>query len=331
MDDTANDAGNAFGMLSGGNQVDSIGELRLADGELFELPGVTGRLERLDFGNGMLLHRAELRVRETSVFDVQNSLPPGWVGGSAIVMGKLEIQCPRGNRYHMTPGVGLIKRVDPCGTRYILPENQLIRHVGVAIPLDAFQQRFGEDVPESLAPFMSTAQDVVDIRPLTLSNRSRSIVSAMFSGNVTGPGRAFKLDGLASLFLAEIIDLHCQQSQETSLPTELSELEKAVVETVMSQVSENPAAAISVEQLAADNHMTPNRLNSLFRQDIGKSCAEFIRGERMSRARALLHQGELTVKQVAAAVGFAHVSNFSRSYREWYSESPAQALNRNGG
>ncbi|HAI29634.1 MAG TPA: AraC family transcriptional regulator, partial [Thalassospira sp.] len=54
-----------------------------------------------------------------------------------------------------------------------------------------------------------------------------------------------------------------------------------------------------------------------------------IRSRRMEHARELLASREFTVKQVAVAVGFNHVSNFSRSYRDWYGESPAQALKRN--
>ncbi|NIY76841.1 helix-turn-helix transcriptional regulator [Thalassospira sp. HF15] len=330
MQETGQSADDAFGRLSDENHEGSIGEVRLADGELFDIPGVQGRLERLDFGNGMILHRAELRVRENSLFDVRNSLPPGWLGGSAVVMGKIEIECPHGRRYQMTPDVGLIKRVDPFGTRYFLPKDQMLRHVGVAIPLEPLKQRFADELPESLEPFLSDRQDIVDIRPLAVNSRIRSIVSAMFSGHVSGVGRHLKLDGLASLFLAEIIDLHAQQAKEISSSSELTQLEKAVVGTVIAMVSENPAAPISIEQLAADNHMTRSRLNSLFRQETGKSCSEFIRSQRMMHARELLASGGVTVKQVAAAVGFNHVSNFSRSYRDWYGESPAQAQKGTG-
>jgi AraC-like DNA-binding protein len=50
----------------------------------------------------------------------------------------------------------------------------------------------------------------------------------------------------------------------------------------------------------------------------------------MQQTRELLASRDFTVKQVAAAVGFNHVSNFSPSYRDWYGESPAQVLKRNG-
>ncbi|BDW95172.1 hypothetical protein MACH10_08570 [Thalassospira tepidiphila] len=42
MQETGQSADDAFDMFSDRDSADGIGELRLADGELFELPGVTG-------------------------------------------------------------------------------------------------------------------------------------------------------------------------------------------------------------------------------------------------------------------------------------------------
>mgnify|MGYP001163755820 FL=1 len=329
MDDTANDAGNAFGMLSGGNQVDSIGELRLADGELFELPGVTGRLERIDFGNGICLHRAELNVREDSRFDVQNALPPGWIAGSANILGELDFDSPDGAKHAMSAETGLMMRIDRPGTRYFLAGGQVIRHAGVTIGLDALRARFGDDLPAALDPYLSDDQSVIEVRPLGLNNKIRSIVSAMFSPQATGVGRKFKLEGLSTLFLAEMIDAYCLLHHDGEKTPEPSVLEKTVIEDAIAKITRDLAAAVSVAQLADAGGMTESRLNSLFKHETGKSCADFIRSRRMEYARELLASREFTVKQVAVAVGFNHVSNFSRSYRDWYGESPAQALKRN--
>lgn len=329
MDDTANGAGNAFGMLSGGNQVDSIGELRLADGELFELPGVTGRLERIDFDNGICLHRAELNVREDSRFDVQNALPPGWIAGSANILGELDFDSPDGANHAMSAETGLMMRIDRPGTRYFLPGGQVIRHAGVTIGLDALRARFGDDLPTALDPYLSDDQSVIEVRPLGLNHKIRSIVSAMFSPQATGVGRKFKLEGLSTLFLAEMIDAYCLLHHDGEKTPEPSVLEKTVIEDAIAKITRDLAAAVSVAQLADAGGMTESRLNSLFKLETGKSCADFIRSRRMEHARELLASRNFTVKQVAVAVGFNHVSNFSRSYRDWYGESPAQALKRN--
>ena len=325
MDDTANGAGNAFGMLSGGNQVDSIGELRLADGELFELPGVTGRLERIDFDNGICLHRAELNVREDSRFDVQNALPPGWIAGSANILGELDFDSPDGAKHAMSAETGLMMRIDRPGTRDFRAGGQVIRHAGGSIGLDALRARVGDDLPTALDPYLSDDQSVIEVRPLGLNHKIRSIVSAMFSPQATGVGRKFKLEGLSTLFLAEMIDAYCLLHHDGEKTPEPSVLEKTVIEDAIAKITRDLASAVSVAQLADAGGMTESRLNSLFKHETGKSCADFIRSRRMEHARELLASRNFTVKQVAVAVGFNHVSNFSRSYRDWYGESPAKA------
>ena len=305
-----------------------VGDLILADGDLFELPGAQGRLERLDFGNGMYLHRAELYVREDSYFNVKNSLPPGWLSGAINVMGNLEVECPEGKLYSMTPDAAMVMRVDPLGTRYFLPAGQVIRHVGVVTTLDPLHERFGDRLPAAMAPFLSDRQDVVLIKPVPTSNRMRSIVSAMFSPHVTGLGHKFKLEGLSTLFLAELIDSYRALSEADNVAPELTTFEKSAHDAAVSKITRNPGAAISVPQLAVDVGVSESRLNSLFKAETGKSCGEFIRSKRMALAQELLIAGDMTVKQIAEKVGFNHVSNFSRSYRDWFGESPASALRR---
>ncbi|WP_033068869.1 helix-turn-helix transcriptional regulator [Thalassospira australica] len=325
MDDQTQDA---FGFVSENETAIDVGELRLADGELFELPGVRGRLERIDFGNGTCLYRAELNVREDSRFDVQNSLPAGWLAGSVNLIGSLDLKCPSGRDHSMSSEIGLMMRIDPVGTRYLLPGGQLIRHAGVSIELDALKARFGDVLPDVLDRFLSDDPETIEIRPLRVNNKIRSIVSAMFSAQVIGQGRQFKLEGLSTLFLAEVIDAYIQQHSQDENTPEPSVLEQTIVQDAIATITQRLASPLSVAQLADDADVTESRFNSLFKRETDKICAEFIRSERMVRAREMLAIGEMTVKQVAAAVGFNHVSNFSRSYRDWFGESPAQALNR---
>jgi AraC-like DNA-binding protein len=328
MNDLEKGAEDAFGTLSIDGSIEDVDELRLADGDLFELPGVSGRLERIDFGNGIYLHRAELNVREDSVFEVQNALTPGWMAGSVNILGSLDFECPDGSHHMMTPETGLMMRVDPVGTRYCLPGGQLIRHAGVAIKLDALRQRFDGELPDALDPFLSDDQNVIRISSLSLNSKIRSIVSAMFSPQIAGLERKFKLDGLSSLFLAEMIDAYCLAREDAEKTPASTVLEKTVIGDTIAKISDELASPLSVAQLADGAGIAENRLNTLFKRETGKSCADFIRSQRMERAQELLASGGSNVKQVAAEVGFSHVSNFSRSYRDWYGESPAQTLNR---
>ncbi|NIY76840.1 helix-turn-helix transcriptional regulator [Thalassospira sp. HF15] len=329
MQETGQSTDEVFDMFSDQEGEGGIGELRLADGDLFELPGASGRLERIDFGNGICLHRAELNVREDSRFDVQNALPPGWFCGFVNLLGCLDLKCPKGLHHRMSPETGFAMRIDQPGTRFFMPKGQLIRHVGVTIELEALYQRFDNEVPDGLEPFFTDEQDLVEIRPLPINHKIRRLVSTMFSPQVTGPGRKLRLEGLSALFLTEVIDAYCQRNLEVETTLAPTVLEQTLIAETIAKITAQLAQPLSVLQLADDAGMAETRLNNLMKHETGKTCAEFIRTERMARARALLASGEATVKQVATEVGFNHVSNFSRSYRDWYGESPAQALKRN--
>ena len=319
-----------FGYAPDTEHDEDIDTLVLADGDLFELPGVQGRLERIEFPNGMYLHRAELNVREDSCFNVKNSLPPGWIAGSINVMGNLRVDCPDGASHPLTPDQGMVMRIDPLGTRYFLPAGQKIRHVGVACVLGSLRDRFGETLPKVFDPFLSKRDDVVLIKPLALTNRMRSIVSSMFSSDVTGAGRMLKLEGLSTLFLAEMIESYTARSEfDTSDGgIELSALDQAIFDELTSLIKTTPGGPLGLSQLAVKFEMPESRVNSLLKSQTGKTCAEYVRSERMAIARDLLTTGDLSIKEIAAHVGFSHVSNFSRSYRDWYGESPASALLR---
>lgn len=309
---------------------EDINTLVFADGDLFELPGVQGRLERIEFPNGMHLHRAELNVREDTYFNIENSLPPGWVAGSINVMGNLRVECPNGAQHFLTPDQGMVMRVDPIGTRYFLPAGQKIRHIGVASVLDPLLERFGETLPKVFDPFMSSRDDVVLIKPLPLSNRMRSIVSAMFGSDVSGGGRMLKLEGLSTLYLAEAIESYAA-SFELEISYEasgLSAYDQATFDEIISLIKTAPGGPLGLSQLAVKFGMSESRLNSLVKSQTGKTCADYVRSERMEIAHDMLMQGNLPIKEIASYVGFNHVSNFSRSYREWFGENPARSLRR---
>ena len=98
--------------------------------------------------------------------------------------------------------------------------------------------------------------------------------------------------------------------------------------TVVERIRDDLASPLSVELLAAGIGMTAGRLNQLFLKETGRNCADYIRDTRMTTARSYLQSGAMTVKEVAAFVGYNHVSNFSRAYRERFGEPPSRTPRR---
>lgn len=301
-------------------------QLRMQEGEHFELPGVQGRMEKIEFGNGLFLHLAELDVQQDSFFAVQNYMPPGWIGGSLNILGDMQIQPPGMGAFSCSDDEALIMRVDIPGTRYLLPASQLIRHVGVTCTLDSLSRRFAEDIPEGLAAFLGSGDEEVVMHRVGVSTQMRNVATSMFSRQIHGPGRRFQLEALAIQFLYELIDGFCDMAADEEQA--IQEWERAAVEALMARIAAEPGRGWLAGQLAEEAGMTEARLNVLFRLLAEKRCAEYIREQRMRRARRLLEEGKLHLKQIAAEVGFSHVSNFSRAYKRWFGENPGRALRR---
>ncbi|HYE06469.1 MAG TPA: helix-turn-helix transcriptional regulator, partial [Planctomycetota bacterium] len=84
-------------------------------------------------------------------------------------------------------------------------------------------------------------------------------------------------------------------------------------------------AALSLGDLAGAAALSPDRLTTLFRQRFGRTPMRQVACMRLARARNLLTRSDLSVKQVAAAVGFRDPLYFSRAFRAAFGQPPTAA------
>lgn len=89
--------------------------------------------------------------------------------------------------------------------------------------------------------------------------------------------------------------------------------------------------AFTVEQLAGAMDLSRRQLTRRMKDTMGTTPAAYIRTRRLRRAEELLASGPETVKEVAAAVGFASPSAFSKAFREAVGEAPSTYAERHGG
>jgi AraC family transcriptional regulator len=78
-----------------------------------------------------------------------------------------------------------------------------------------------------------------------------------------------------------------------------------------------------VSELAEMAGVGERHLLRLFRQRKGTSLAEFIRETRLEKARFLLGQTDMPLKQVAHRLGFASHSTFTTAFRNETDMTPA--------
>ena len=81
----------------------------------------------------------------------------------------------------------------------------------------------------------------------------------------------------------------------------------------------------SVKRIAAQLRLSPSRFEHLFKKQIGQTFKDFVRAARMTRAKKMLQDPTLRIKEVAAAVGYANASDFTRDFRKQYGRSPSRS------
>lgn len=98
--------------------------------------------------------------------------------------------------------------------------------------------------------------------------------------------------------------------------------------TVMAQIKEHPEADHGLESLAAAAGLTPSHFCRVFRKATGSTPHQFVMRTKLDRARHLLVQSELPVAQISDSLGFKSQSHFTRTYRQYFHETPSDFRRR---
>ena len=72
-------------------------------------------------------------------------------------------------------------------------------------------------------------------------------------------------------------------------------------------------------------HLSPSHFQHLFKKDTGEGFKTFVRALRMTKARKMLADRTLQVKEVAAAVGYNSASDFTRDFKKCFGSPPSRS------
>jgi len=112
-----------------------------------------------------------------------------------------------------------------------------------------------------------------------------------------------------------------QDTQRLSIPTRIG-VRHPKLSQVIQMMENNIEDPISPADLAEDVGMSTRQLERLFRRYLNRSPKRYYMELRLSKARNLLMQTDMSVINVALACGFASPSHFSKCYRAHYNTTP---------
>lgn len=93
---------------------------------------------------------------------------------------------------------------------------------------------------------------------------------------------------------------------------------------VMQYIDDHLFADLSLEELAAEAHMSRSHFSALFKQLNGLSPWDYIVSRRISHAANLLRTTSLPVTQIATDCGFNTTANFNYAFRRQTGKTPTQ-------
>ena len=180
------------------------------------------------------------------------------------------------------------------------------------------------DIPdEALLEAVDRCVAATVIRPLAVNGRLRSLAGDLFTSCQAGPVTRLLAESCALELLARSLTAG---SPPSAVPdTEVHARDIVRIHRVRDKLVEELAADHRLCDLARLAGMSASSLKAKFRRVVGQSVFEFLRDQRLDRARSGLEAEGWTVKQAAYFVGYAHPGNFTRAYRRKFGHAPRQA------
>lgn len=84
---------------------------------------------------------------------------------------------------------------------------------------------------------------------------------------------------------------------------------------------------VTLEELAKEFNLTEQYISKYIKDKSGKTFGEIVQNIRMKKAKTLLKNGNMTVENIAIAVGYPNVEHFNRLFKKKYDMTPVQYRN----
>ena len=94
-------------------------------------------------------------------------------------------------------------------------------------------------------------------------------------------------------------------------------------------IDKKPFDHKSINELAAEVGISRNILQKGFKQLFGIKINEYGSKQRMEKAKEMLDDSNMTLKQIAAACGYKYAANFATAFKRLYKQTPSEWQNQN--
>lgn len=101
-------------------------------------------------------------------------------------------------------------------------------------------------------------------------------------------------------------------------------MQKKRIDVIIAYMETDLRLSVTPNKVASLVNLSPSRLRHLFREETGMSLRQYQKQLRMQKARKLLEDSFLSVKQIMVETGISDRNAFTRSFRETFGNSPTE-------
>lgn len=96
------------------------------------------------------------------------------------------------------------------------------------------------------------------------------------------------------------------------------------IKKIVDAMHDGYARDLTLEELARSVNLSVWHLRHLFKAEVGASPARYLKTLRLERAKLLLEDSFLSIKEVMAKVGMTDPSHFTKDFKKAYGLAPTQ-------
>ena len=221
-------------------------------------------------------------------------------------------------RLAASPGIELFRYTEHYRSSFTADATFSGEACHVSIGHTVLEQLIGEEVAAALLANLDIAQPpAITARPIPL-HISQHIFSAD-TPTLSGSARQLFCQAKILEYMAALVHLVCAKDE---IPPEHNQKARQRAETIHAQLIASEGKLPTLDELAFQYGRSAKLLNEEFALEFGKSIYTYMAEHRLMQAHAALQQTEISIKQLAGKLGYAHVSNFTIAFKRHFGYPP---------
>ena len=221
-------------------------------------------------------------------------------------------------RLAVSPGIDLLRHTQHYRSAFIADATFSGEACHVSISRTVLNQLIGHDVTRALLATLEIAEaPAVVVRPIPL-HVSQLLFSAD-TPSLTGATRKLFCQAKVLEYLAALVHSVCVSDE---MAPEHNQKSRLRAQAIHAQLLAVEGKLPTLDELAKQYGRSAKLLNDEFAQEFGNSIYGFMTDHRLTLAHAALEHSNVTIKHLAAKLGYTHVNNFTIAFKRKFGYPP---------